>query len=736
MIGQLLLIRVLVVVFFGNELTFGIIIAGWLLAEAAGSHFGGWLTRAGTAASSLFVPFLAGYALLLPAAILLARFLGSDGFDLVPGQGMGLGHATLTTALAIGPASFVHGALFPLSAQILGESKGGASVSRAYLIETAGAIGGALIFVFILAVRFTELGIAVGLLILHLLLVAWLVQVLGGARLLSRAAAVSAIVVAALSVTALQPLHRLSLAGLFPEGRVVVFVNSPYGNITVVERESQHTVFYDGRPIIALPDPDTARLQDYAWLAALAHPKPDRVLVLGGGLGGLLSFLLEHPVETLVYTELDPYLVDILDELNSPLVRRELSGPRTEVVPMDGRLYLSRSRRSYDLVILGHVDVQSLQTNRYYTREMFQLIQRRLEPGGVVAMSLPGSTIYLGKELAELNACLFATAGSVFTHVELIPGDQNIILASDTPLDLEFERIVHRLRQRGLYGEMFTSGYLAYRLDPLPRAEFTSLIEQTHTRLNRDFFPVGFFYGLRYWGTAFAPGALDPFTQRRSLGVAAVLGLVLLALGARAVVRSPGARANRLTFTIGTSGVAAMAADVFTLFAFQSLFGYIYQLTGLFMAAFMGGMFLGGVLAYRHCSRRHRAISSRLLLGLDVSVAALLLGFLPLVLLLRNLMGLPGAPVFGAMTAVAYALLAGAAVGAQFPVAAALMPAGWQRSAGSIAGRLYTADLVGGFAGGIAITLLLFPLLGLAYTLLVLAVLKTLSATLLLRLPA
>ncbi len=738
MIGQLLLIRVLMVVFHGNELTLGIVIACWLLFEGAGSYLGGRLASPDRSVFRLFVFLLLLFSLALPAVIVLAHWLGGSHLGLVAGQDMGLGYVVLTAVATIGVTGILHGILYPLSANLLGGNEPASQVSLAYLIEIVGAVAGSLVFVFILATRATALSISLGLLVLHLLIVTWLLLSVADKARPGRAwltAAVSAMLALVASFFFAGHLQDFSLSRLWPQGRLVENINSPHGNIAVLERDSEHTVLYDGRPIITLPHPDTGSLKDYAWLSALSHPNPADVLVLGGGLGGLVSHLLEHPVENLTYTELDPRLLEVLANLESPTVQAEFTSPRISIVARDGRLYLHRSEARFDLVVIGLVDVQTLQTNRFYTEEFFRMVRDRMRPGGVMAMSLPGSVTYLEGVLAALNACLFQTASLVFEHVMLVPGDKNMILASNEPIKLDSREAARRLEERGLYGGMFSERYLAYRLEPQRIFEFTSIVEETSARPNRDFRPVGFFLGLGYWGSAFAPQALEAVSTLRSIPLPwyGIAFLFLIGVSYFFLFRSRSARANRLTFTISTTGVAAMAFDVFVLLAFQSLFGDIYQLTGLFIAACMLGMFMGGAIALRHTRQAADTLTiASLLFRLDVAIALFLVGFLPLVYLLGAMMGLPFSHFLGATLAAAYAFVTGALAGAQYPLAVALMPEPWKSTAGRMAGRLYTADLLGGFAGGVLITLLLFPILGLAWTLLLLFIVKLATSVLLL----
>ncbi len=90
----------------------------------------------------------------------------------------------------------------------------------------------------------------------------------GGGRTIVMIAVLAVIVLAFPAVT--DYLHLNSLEGMWPEGEIKGYHNSPYGNIVTLSREGEKTVLYDGRSIMTLPHPDTARLQDYAYLAAAA----------------------------------------------------------------------------------------------------------------------------------------------------------------------------------------------------------------------------------------------------------------------------------------------------------------------------------------------------------------------------------------------------------------------------------------------------------------------------------
>ncbi len=733
MIGQLMLVRVLMVIFLGNELSLSLVIASWLLFEGLGSWLGGKIAGSETLNSrNIFLNIFSIYPVVLLASVFLARHLGRGLPGLIPGEALTLGQMFFISTLTVGVTGILHGSLFPLVAEMFEEYGESLPVSRTYILEIIGTIGGGLVFSLLLAPNFTAVGIAAGLISLHLPAALLMIFDLLKYSLSPGLKSVLTVLAGGLILLLIifsPRLHELSIRGLWPEGSIEQYRNSPYGNITTVSRHQEQTVFYDGRPMISLPHPDEATLKDYAYLVAASHPKPENILLVGGGLGGIIYYLLDHPLEELVFAEIDPELIQVMRELDTEVINRELGDERTSMKNLDGRLYLNRSQRKFDLIMLGMMEPDTLQTNRFYTREFFDLVDDRLEEEGVLALTLPGSPTYLGDELALLNGSIYHTADEIFAETALIPGGVNIILASQEDIDLDAQSFINRLKDRDVYGGMISSSHLEYRLDA-PRVEdFNARMEETSARINRDFSPAGFLYGLLHWSQAFAPEALRT-AYRVAENIHYLLTVLIfgsLLAGWRFLFKSSRKKANRITFAVAVSGSAAMTFDVFTLFSFQSLFGHIYQLNGLFIAAFMGGMFLGGRLSINRIEKAGEGDFMPSFLRLELAVLGLLLVFPLFVTGLRQIMALPAAPVLAAVFCVIFAVLAGGVVGAQFPLAVNILPDSFKSSAGVTAGRIYTADLIGGWLAGILIGIIIFPLAGLTSTLFMLAGLKLVS---------
>jgi spermidine synthase len=343
----------------------------------------------------------------------------------------------------------------------------------------------------------------------------------------------------------------------------------------------------------------------------------------------------------------------------------------------------------------------------------------------------------MSAELRDLNAMVYRALREAFPHVRPIPGDVTLWLASssDELSTASLATLAARWEERGLETQLITVPHIRLKLEQRrldwfwtslgeARArERGQLIGAEGRRVNRDLRPIGLFHGLSYWNALFSPRLswIFAFASRLSLWTLTPLlvGCMLLFL---ANSRSTGkGTAAVIPVVIATTGAAGMAADLIFVFAFQTLYGYVYHWIGLLIAAFMAGLGLGGLVGTRRSVRSAEARPA--LLKLE---GALVLYWILLPVLLGVLhSGISHPLVFAFTQGVLTALnaLAGFLVGFQFPLANKI----WMESRGDrkgVAGALYAWDLVGAFLGAIVVSVILIPVLGLLGTCLLAAMLK------------
>ncbi len=771
-VAQGLLIRELLVAFFGNELIIGLILGNWLMLEAIGSGLLGKLADRWRGKAASFAVLQALFALFLPLC-LYAAYTSRGIAGAVPGEGVGLVSVFYVSFLVLTPLALVDGAMFAFGCRAYAHLTGdeAPSIGRVYVYEAMGAMAGGVVFTYVFIPFLYSLQIVLVLSGLNLLsaalVLAWYHSSEGRRRRL-HPGLVAVLVLLAASLSLLfspqvEKAHRWLVSQQWTGHRLVYYKNSVYGNVAVIQSEGQYTFYSDGIPILTAPVPDVALIEEIIHLPMLFVPEPRRALVLSGGVGGVLHELAKYPLEQVDYAELDPLLIKAVLDFPTPLTDGELSDPRLRVEHVDGRLLVRKKtwaltadpKERYDLIVVNLPYPSTLQLNRLYTLEFFRMVRGLLSEDGVLVIRCPGTLTYMSDELRDLNAMAFRTLRGVFSHIRPIPGDTTLWLASpsDKLSTIPVDALVERWEGRGLASRLMTPSHIRLKLDQRRLDWFWASLAQEagdgEVRTNRDLRPVGLFYGLAYWNALFCPDLARVFTLAGrlnlwSLGLpiigCAVFFVILVKLTKPAPARpqTPAgplegkSRAAIIPIVIATTGFTGMTADLIVIFAFQSLYGYVYHWIGLLIGTFMAGLGLGGLLMTRRLGRIGR--EKLAILKLEV---ALVLYWALLPVVLSSLYAHITQPLaFGSIqwTLLLLNALAGFLVGSQFPLANRM----WLRGRESLRGKagfLYACDLVGAFVASILVSVVLVPVLGILETCVLAAILKLGSLLLVITLP-
>ena len=737
-IAQVLLLRELLVTFYGNELSIGLTLANWLILEAMGSFLIGKMADRIERRVEAFVVLQLLFSLSLPLAVHLTR-IAKGLMGVTPGEAVGLASIFYASFLILAPISVPHGAQFTFGCRIYSSltKEEAPSIGRVYIYETLGTILGGLAFTYLIIPYLHSMQIAIGLGALNFVSGLLLIRPLrreGIRRVIAAALLLlMAFSVYLLSFNGCDRLHIRSIQMQWRGHEVLHYQNSIYGNIMVTKRGEQYTFFSDGIPLITTPVPDITFVEEFVHLPLLSHPAPRDVLLVSGGVGGVLTEILKHPVERVDYAELDPLIIKLVARYTTPLTERELASPRVHLKHIDGRLFVKTTPLKYDLVMISFSSPSTIQLNRFFTREFFQMVRRILREDGILAIISPGSLTYLSEELRDLNVCLLSTLEEVYPYIRIIPGDFNLFLASASPAvsAIDAATLTQRLEARHIDTRLLTGFHIEYRLHERWLNWFLdSLRKSEGTRINRDLVPAGLFYDLALWNAQFYPrlrGAIRAIGRTSFWTFAALLALSAL-LFAAARISVPRLRGASIPLAVATTGIAGMAFDLVLILAFQSFYGYVYYQIGLLVTAFMAGAAVGSLWMTRRLGQIKR--SREYFLGVE-SALALFSAALPMAFLLfQSLIDHP--LVFSSLPAVFLLLeaIAGVLIGSEFPLASKIYLRQIGRL-GGVAGVLYASDLLGGWVGALVISVILIPVLGIVETCLLVVALKLISLILL-----
>jgi len=761
-VTQAVLLREAVVLMSGNELAWGIVLFAWLLGVAVGAAVGGCVAKHRQHLDC----WLSFVLLLLGVSGIVDLWLFRTArawLGLQPGELLPLAQTAGAALLLITPTSGLIGLAFPLACSLRRE-RGGASMlslGAVYTLESAGSLVGGAAFSF------------------------WAVEHLAPVQTLLASMALTSLACGGLLWSGRrtgQTAHRrwhaaragpLLLAGLVagaaiwvgpalnrwlieqrwrtiaPGYELVAQTESKHQNLALGWRAGQYSLYCDGQVAADFPDPYTFVPLAHFWLCQ--HPDPRCVLVIGGGAEGLLAEILTHPVERVDYVEPDPRLTELMGPFLSAADRRALQDPRLRVHHTDARYFIKTQRHQFDLVLARLPEPTSAHRARFYTAEFFAELRAAMTERAVLCLTAAAAPAELSAPARQYLATLRATLAGSFAQVIVGWGDPAHLLVATVPelLTIDAAELTRRYEQRVVQTCLFDPAWFAGATDWLDADKVarrqTELDSLPRPPVATDLRPVIYMQRLELWEhmttrrgpTGQAGAGIVAWLRARQAGEVATLlaGLIVLTLLAGRFGRDKRAdwASGAVAVSVGSTGFATMALSIVWLFAFQNLYGYIYQRIGWIIALFMAGLVVGAWATDRRTDPARAGgksfkTSRRLLIVLDVLLAVLSWSAPPVLTLLYHL---PTGPHTFRLVEVCVSLmvvLTGLLGGAAFPPAGRVQAA-LRAATGQAAARIVAADHLGACLGALLTGLLLVPVLGIVAAVGLLATLKAVSAT-------
>ncbi len=149
--------------------------------------------------------------------------------------------------------------------------------------------------------------------------------------------------------------------------------------------------------------------------AMLSHESPEKVFIAGGGEGATLREVLAHrTVKKAVMVDIDSRVIDICHRLLFSFHQGSFEDPRLELKIADARKYLEETGEKFDVAIIDLVEpLEEGPACLLYTQEFYQLVNERLNPGGIISVQSGAS----GWTNLQNFIAIINTLKSVFTIV-------------------------------------------------------------------------------------------------------------------------------------------------------------------------------------------------------------------------------------------------------------------------------------------------------------------------------
>jgi spermidine synthase len=309
------------------------------------------------------------------------------------------------------------GASFPLA--LAGAAAEGEDPARlageVYAANTAGSIVGAVVFTLLLIPAIGTRGSQQVLIwlaassavvaLVSALATSGLTMMRNGGRALTVAAALAGMALFAWGLTAtvadvpwqviaygrrIAPILRGLAVALDAQARTLFVGEGMNSSVVITKRGDQLFFYVSGKSEASSVAVDMRLQRMMGHLPALVHPAPRSVLVVGFGAGVTAGSFVPYPeVRRIVVCELERLIPPASGEYFGKQNYNVLHDPRTQIVYDDARHYIFTAPEKFDIITTDPIHPWVKGTSTLYSKEYYELVKGRLNPGGVVAQWLP-----------------------------------------------------------------------------------------------------------------------------------------------------------------------------------------------------------------------------------------------------------------------------------------------------------------------------------------------------------
>ncbi|WP_340115832.1 polyamine aminopropyltransferase [Pelagibius sp. 7325] len=191
--------------------------------------------------------------------------------------------------------------------------------------------------------------------------------------------------------------------------RLVLFENATFGRVLTLDGVVQTT---EGDEYIYH--------EMLAHLPVLAHGAAKKVLIVGGGDGGLLEEVLKHSgIEKVTQVEIDAGVVDFSRQYLSSICKAAYDDPRLDLVIADGLDFVAQCAERYDVVLVDSTDPigpgEVLFSETFYGKA-----KDCLTPGGIL-VTQNGVPFLQGDELKNTMRAFKALFADAACYLATVP---------------------------------------------------------------------------------------------------------------------------------------------------------------------------------------------------------------------------------------------------------------------------------------------------------------------------
>ena len=485
---------------------------------------------------------------------------------------------------------------------------------------------------------------------------------------------------------------------------ILLHLGSGYGPLIAARQAGVTTLFLSGSLLATSEDKSATEEFIHTSLSAVAPLTNQDILFIGPALSGQIEEITKYKLSSLDCLQINP-LITKLSQDSLPAKLKNLAS----FITADPRIFLKKTSRQYDVILMNMPPPSNLALNRYFTEDFFKLIAKRLKPQGIFSFSIPSKREILSPQFIKFNSSIINALDKVFASRLIIPSNSMIIIASNRG-KIKDQYLLDNFAKTKPKTQFFTIYHFKDCLAP-PLRSYTESMLDRKIPANTDLVPSGFLNYLILEQTKFFPNLKIINLKIMPLAIT----ITLLFCGLLIIIISCLSKKASCLLNIGAIGFTSISLSSIIFVLFQLFCAALFWKLGLLIALFMAGVSVGIFLMGAIKIERGHPL---FYLYLSWMIAIFIL-FSNLKTIARSDYAQP--------ILYAFAWLCGFLTGSSYLFLAQNLLYNKFKNQ-NLAITIYFADLIGAFLGTLASGVLLIPFLGIPYSLLTLIFLNAIFA--------
>ena len=191
--------------------------------------------------------------------------------------------------------------------------------------------------------------------------------------------------------------------------KVLIFENAHVGRVLVLDGVVQTT------------EMDEHIYHEMAsHVPIFAHGSVKRVLIIGGGDGGMLRHALMHGVDDVTMIDIDPEVVALCREHLAKLSRGAFDDARANYIAGEGNAYVRETDERFDVIIIDSTDPMEGPGAVLFTQAFYEACRNCMTVGGVLTLQ-SGVPFHEGERLRKLSRNLGAAFDDMSVYLAAVP---------------------------------------------------------------------------------------------------------------------------------------------------------------------------------------------------------------------------------------------------------------------------------------------------------------------------